>query len=144
MHTDIRRARAANVSMIPTKTGAAAAIGLVIPSLKGKMDGVAIRVPTNNVSLVDLTLITKRKTTKEEINQLMREASETSLDGILVYNDQPLVSVDFNHTSASCYFDSTLTKVSSNGKLIKIFGWYDNEWGFSCRMIDTAVAMMKA
>ncbi|MCH9841981.1 MAG: type I glyceraldehyde-3-phosphate dehydrogenase [Betaproteobacteria bacterium] len=144
MHTDIRRARAACVSMIPTKTGAAAAIGLVIPSLKGKMDGVAIRVPTNNVSLVDLTLTTKRKTSKEEINQLMKEASETSLEGVLVYNDEPLVSVDFNHTSASCFFDSTLTKVSSDGKLIKVFGWYDNEWGFSCRMIDTALAMMKA
>ena len=142
MHKDIRRARAANSSMIPTKTGAAASIGLVIPSLKGKMDGVAIRVPTNNVSLVDLTLTTKNKTSKEEVNQLMKEASESALKDILVYNDEPLVSVDFNHTSASCYFDSSLTKVSTNGRLVKIFGWYDNEWGFSCRMLDTAVTMM--
>lgn len=142
MHNDIRRARAANSSMIPTKTGAAAAIGLVIPSLKGKMDGVAIRVPTNNVSLVDLTLIAKQKTSKETVNQLMKEASNSALKEILVYNDEPLVSVDFNHTPASCYFDSTLTKVSMDGKLVKIFGWYDNEWGFSCRMLDTAIAMM--
>ncbi len=144
MHKDIRRARAANSSMIPTKTGAAASIGLVIPSLKGKMDGVAIRVPTNNVSLVDLTLTTKEKTSKDEVNDFMKNAADTTLKGILVYNDEPLVSVDFNHTAASCFFDSTLTKVSKDGRLVKIFGWYDNEWGFSCRMLDTAVAMMGA
>ena len=144
MHSDIRRARAACASMIPTKTGAAASIGLIIPELQGKLDGVAIRVPTTNVSLVDLTLIPRRKTTSEEINNLMKSAAEGPLEGILVYNDEPLVSVDFNHTSASCFFDSTLTKVSSEGDLIKVFGWYDNEWGFSCRMLDTAVAMMNA
>jgi len=144
MHSDIRRARAACASMIPTKTGAAASIGLIIPELQGKLDGVAIRVPTTNVSLVDLTLIPRRKTTSEEINNLMKSAAEGPLEGILVYNDEPLVSVDFNHTSASCFFDSTLTKVSSEGDLIKVFGWYDNEWGFSNRMLDTAVAMMNA
>ena len=144
MHSDIRRARAAGASMIPTKTGAASSIGLIIPELQGKLDGVAIRVPTTNVSLVDLTLLPKRKTSREEINKLMKAAAEGPLKNILVYNNEPLVSVDFNHTSASCFFDSTLTKVSSEGDLIKVFGWYDNEWGFSCRMLDTAVAMMNA
>ena len=144
MHSDIRRARSAAASMIPTKTGAASAIGLVIPSLKGKLDGIAIRVPTTNVSIVDLTLNIEKSATQETLNQSMRKSSENELKGILVYNDEPLVSVDFNHTSASCFFDSTLTKVSENGKLIKVFGWYDNEWGFSCRMLDTAVAMMSA
>ena len=144
MHTDIRRARAAAASMIPTKTGAASAVELVIPELKGKLDGVAIRVPTTNVSLVDLTLIPEKKTTKEEVNQLMKNAAKGSLKDILIYNDELLVSVDFNHTSASCYFDSTLTKVSYDGELVKVFGWYDNEWGFSCRMLDTAIAMMNA
>ena len=144
MHSDIRRARSAAASMIPTKTGAASAIGLVIPSLKGKLDGIAIRVPTTNVSIVDLTLNIEKSATPETLNQSMRKSSENELKGILVYNDEPLVSVDFNHTSASCFFDSTLTKVSENGKLIKVFGWYDNEWGFSCRMLDTAVAMMSA
>ena len=144
MHKDIRRARAAAGSMIPTKTGAASAVGLVIPELKGKLDGIAVRVPTNNVSLVDLTIITEARTSKEEVNEMMRAASEEKLKGILVYNDEPLVSVDFNHTSASCYFDSTLTKVSPDGELVKVFGWYDNEWGFSCRMLDTAIAMMNA
>ena len=144
MHNDIRRARAAATSMIPSKTGATESIGLVIPELVGKLDGIAIRVPTTNVSLVDLTLIPSKKTTKEAVNKIMQEASLGSLKDILVYNEEPLVSVDFNHTTASSYFDSTLTKVSADGNLVKVFGWYDNEWGFSCRMLDTAVAMMNA
>lgn len=144
MHVDIRRARAAAASMIPSKTGAAAAIGLVIPELMGKLDGIAIRVPTTNVSLVDLTFTPSKKTTKEEVNKIMQEAAQGALKNILVYNDESLVSVDFNHTAASSYFDSTLTKVSADGNLVKVFAWYDNEWGFSCRMLDTAVAMMNA
>ena len=129
MHVDIRRARAAAASMIPSKTGAAAAIGLVIPELMGKLDGIAIRVPTTNVSLVDLTFTPSKKTTKEEVNKIMREAAQGALKDILVYNDESLVSVDFNHTAASSYFDSTLTKVSADGNLVKVFAWYDNEWG---------------
>jgi len=144
MHVDIRRARAAAASMIPSKTGAADSIGLVIPELMGKLDGIAIRVPTTNVSLVDLTFIPTKKTTKEEVNKIMREAAQGALKDILVFNDESLVSVDFNHTTASSYFDSTLTKVSVDGSLVKVFAWYDNEWGFSCRMLDTAVAMMNA
>lgn len=144
MHNDVRRARSAAVSMIPTKTGAASAVGLVIPEVNGKLDGIAIRIPTSNVSLVDLTCTVNQKTSVEEINSIMKKAAETNLKGVLVFNDEPLVSIDFNHTVASSYFDSTLTKVSSDGKLVKIFGWYDNEWGFSCRMLDTAVAMMSA
>jgi len=144
MHVDIRRARAAATSMIPSKTGAAAGIGLVIPELMGKLDGIAIRVPTTNVSLVDLTFTPSKKTTKEEVNKIMREAAQGALKDILVYNYESLVSVDFNHTTASSYFDSTLTKVSADGSLVKVFAWYDNEWGFSCRMLDTAVAMMNA
>ena len=144
MHVDIRRARAAAASMIPSKTGAAASIGLVIPELMGKLDGIAIRVPTTNVSLVDLTFTPSKKTTKEEVNKIMLEASQGALKNILAYNDEPLVSIDFNHTTASSYFDSTLTKVSADGNLVKVFAWYDNEWGFSCRMLDTAVAMMNA
>ena len=144
MHVDIRRARAAAASMIPSKTGAAASIGLVIPELMGKLDGIAIRVPTTNVSLVDLTFTPSKKTTKAEVNKIMREAAQGALKDILVYNDESLVSVDFNHTTASSYFDSTLTKVSVDGSLVKVFAWYDNEWGFSCRMLDTAVAMMNA
>jgi len=144
MHSDIRRARSAAASMIPTKTGAASAIGLVIPELKGKLDGIAIRVPTTNVSIVDLSLNIQKKVTRDDLNKLMKNASDNELRDILVYNDEPLVSVDFNHTSASCFFDSTLTKVSADGKFIKVFGWYDNEWGFSCRMLDTALAMMSA
>lgn len=144
MHVDIRRARAAAASMVPSKTGAAAAIGLVIPELNGKLDGVAIRVPTTNVSLADLTFTPSKKTSKEEINKVMRDASKGYLKDILIFNDEPLVSVDFNHTTASSYFDSTLTKVSVDGDLVKVFAWYDNEWGFSCRMLDTAVAMMNA
>ena len=144
MHVDIRRARSAAASMIPSKTGAAAAIGLVIPELIGKLDGIAIRVPTANVSLVDLTFTPSIKITKEEVNRIMQEASQGVLKDILVYNEEPLVSVDFNHTTASSYFDSTLTKVSGDGSLVKVFAWYDNEWGFSYRMLDTAVAMMNA
>ena len=144
MHVDIRRARAAAASMIPSKTGAAASIGLVIPELMGKLDGIAIRVPTTNVSLVDLTFTPSKKTTREEVNKIMLEASQGALKNILAYNDEPLVSIDFNHTTASSYFDSTLTKVSADGDLVKVFAWYDNEWGFSCRMLDTAVAMMNA
>ena len=144
IHKDIRRARTASSSMVPTKTGAASAIGLVIPELKGKLDGVAIRVPTTNVSLVDLTLKIKEKVTASDVNKVIKNASANELKDILVYSDIPLVSIDFNHTSASVYFDSLLTTVSSSGDLIKVFGWYDNEYGFSCRMLDTAVAMTHA
>ena len=142
-HSDLRRARSATQSMIPTKTGAAAAVGLVLPELNGKLDGFAVRVPTINVSFVDLSFIAARDTTVEEINKIMKEASESKeLKGILNYNDQPLVSVDFNHCPASSTFDSTLTKVS--GRLVKVTSWYDNEWGFSNRMLDTTVALMNA
>lgn len=141
-HKDLRRARSATQSMIPTKTGAAAAIGLVIPELAGKLDGFAIRVPTLNVSIVDLTVIAARDTSKEEIHALMREASHGSLRGILDYNDQPLVSVDFNHNPASCTYDAWMTKVI--GRLVKVCGWYDNEWGFSNRMLDVSVAFWNA
>ena len=144
-HKDLRRARSASSSMIPTNTGAAEAIGLVIPELKGKFDGIAIRVPTLNVSLIDLTLTVKKATSKEEINQIIKKAAnEGSLKGILIYNEEPLVSVDFNHSEASSHFDGSLTKVSENGLLVKVFAWYDNEWGFGCRMLDTALAMMSA
>ena len=142
MHEDLRRARSATQSMIPTKTGAAAAVGLVLPELNGKLDGYAIRVPTINVSIVDLSFIAKRDTTVEEINKLMKDASEGALKGILTYNTEPLVSVDFNHNPASSNFDATLTKVS--GRLVKVSSWYDNEWGFSNRMLDTTVALMNA
>ena len=144
-HKDPRRARSATTSMIPTKTGAADAVGLVIPELKGKLDGIAIRVPTLNVSLVELTFTPKKATSKDEVNRIIKEAAKQgSLKGILIYNDEPLVSVDFNHTEASSFFDANLTKVSEDGLLVKVFGWYDNEWAFSCRMIDTAIAMMSA
>ena len=144
-HKDPRRARSATTSMIPTKTGAADAVGLVIPELKGKLDGIAIRVPTLNVSLVELTFTPKKATSKDEVNRIIKEAAnQGSLKGILIYNDEPLVSVDFNHTEASSFFDGNLTKVSEDGFLVKVFGWYDNEWAFSCRMIDTAIAMMSA
>lgn len=142
-HKDLRRARSATMSQIPTKTGAAAAVGLVLPELNGKLDGFAIRVPTINVSVVDLTFAAARTTTKDEVNAVMKAASEGELKGILNYNDQPLVSIDFNHDPASSTFDSTLTKVI-DGKLVKVLSWYDNEWGFSNRMLDTAVAWMKA
>lgn len=143
-HKDLRRARAATQSMIPTKTGAAAAVGLVLPELNGLLDGFAVRVPTINVSFVDLTFIAKRNTSLEEINAIMKAASESEeLRGILGYNDLPLVSCDFNHDSHSSTYDATLTKVSG-GRLVKVTSWYDNEWGFSNRMLDTAVAMMTA
>ena len=142
-NSDLRRARSATQSMIPTKTGAAAAVGLVLPELNGKLDGFAVRVPTINVSLVDLSFIAARDTTVEEVNKILKEASESKeLKGILNYNDKPLVSVDFNHCPASSTFDSTLTKVS--GRLVKVTSWYDNEWGFSNRMLDTTVALMNA
>ncbi len=141
-HEDLRRARSATMSMIPTKTGAAAAVGLVLPELNGKLDGYAIRVPTINVSIVDLTFIAKRDTTVEEVNSILKAASDGELKGILTYNTEPLVSVDFNHNPASSNFDATLTKVS--GRLVKVSSWYDNEWGFSNRMLDTTVALMNA
>jgi glyceraldehyde 3-phosphate dehydrogenase len=142
-HSDLRRARSATMSMIPTKTGAAAAVGLVLPELKGKLDGFAVRVPTINVSLVDLTFTAKRATTVEEVNKLLEEAAAMDAwKGILAYNDLPLVSVDFNHDSHSSVFDSTLTKVV-DGNVVKVCAWYDNEWGFSNRMIDTTVAWSK-
>ncbi|HEX2605488.1 MAG TPA: type I glyceraldehyde-3-phosphate dehydrogenase [Oxalicibacterium sp.] len=142
MHEDLRRARSATHSMIPTKTGAAAAVGLVLPELNGKLDGYAIRVPTINVSIVDLSFIAARDTTAEEVNAIMKEAANGSLKGILDYSTDQLVSVDFNHNPASSSFDSTLTKVS--GRLVKVSSWYDNEWGFSNRMLDTTTALMAA
>jgi glyceraldehyde 3-phosphate dehydrogenase len=142
-HKDLRRARAATQSMIPTKTGAAAAVGLVLPELNGKLDGYAIRVPTINVSLVDLTFIAQRPTSVDEVNAVLKSASEGELKGILAYNQEPLVSVDFNHDPHSSNFDATLTKVTG-GTLVKVSAWYDNEWGFSARMLDTAVALMNA
>ncbi len=142
-HEDLRRARSASMNMIPTKTGAAAAVGLVLPHLNGKLDGYSIRVPTINVSLVDLSFVAKRATTVEELNNAAKEASETDLKGILEYSKEPLVSSDFNHNPASSVFDSTLTKVSG-GTLVKVFSWYDNEWGFSNRMLDATVALMAA
>ncbi len=141
-HSDIRRARSATQSQIPTKTGAAAAVGLVLPELNGKLDGFAMRVPTINVSLVDLSFTAKRDVTVEEINQVLREAAEGPLKGVLEYNDEPLVSVDFNHNPHSSIYDATLTKVI--GRLVKVCAWYDNEWGFSNRMLDTTVALMNA
>ena len=142
MHEDLRRARSATQSMIPTKTGAAAAVGLVLPELNGKLDGYAIRVPTINVSIVDLSFIAARDTTVDEVNSIMKKAAEGPLKGILTYNTEPLVSVDFNHNPASSNFDATLTKVS--GRLVKVSSWYDNEWGFSNRMLDTTMALMSA
>jgi glyceraldehyde 3-phosphate dehydrogenase len=142
-HSDLRRARSATMSQIPTKTGAAAAVGLVLPELKGKLDGFSVRVPTINVSLVDLTFTSKRPTTVEEVNKIMKEAAEGYLKGVLAYTNEPLVSVDFNHDPASSTFDATLTKVIE-GTLVKACSWYDNEWGFSNRMIDTVVAWSKA
>ncbi len=142
MHEDLRRARSATMSMIPTKTGAAAAVGLVLPELNGKLDGYAIRVPTINVSIVDLSFIAARDTTADEVNAIMKEAADGSLKGILTYNTAPLVSIDYNHNPASSNFDATLTKVS--GRLVKVSSWYDNEWGFSNRMLDTTIALMTA
>lgn len=140
-HPDLYRARSATQSMIPTKTGAAAAVGLVLPELAGKLDGMSVRVPTINVSLVDFTFIAKRDTSIEEINAIMKEASTGSMKDILQYNELPLVSIDFNHNLASCVFDSTQTR--ANGKLVKVMAWYDNEWGFSNRMLDQVKALGK-
>jgi glyceraldehyde 3-phosphate dehydrogenase len=142
-HEDLRRARAATMSMIPTKTGAAAAVGLVLPELNGKLDGFAIRVPTINVSIVDLTFTAARATSVEEVNAAMKAAAEGELKGVLEYSKAPLVSVDFNHNAASSIFDATLTKVTG-GTLVKALAWYDNEWGFSNRMLDATVALMSA
>jgi glyceraldehyde 3-phosphate dehydrogenase len=142
-HEDLRRARSATMSMIPTKTGAAAAIGLVLPELNGRLDGYSIRVPTINVSIVDLSFIAARDTTVAEVNAIMKAASESGpLAGLLGYSNGPLVSVDFNHDPRSSVFDATLTKVS--GRLVKVSSWYDNEWGFSNRMLDTTMALMAA
>ena len=142
-HEDLRRARSASMNMIPTKTGAAAAVGLVLPELNGKLDGYAIRVPTINVSIVDLSFTAKRATSVEEVNAIMKAAAEGELKGILNYTTEPLVSSDFNHDPASSTFDATLTKVAE-GRLVKVGSWYDNEWGFSNRMLDTTVALMSA
>jgi glyceraldehyde 3-phosphate dehydrogenase len=142
-HSDLRRARSASQNMIPTKTGAAAAVGLVLPHLNGKLDGFAIRVPTINVSIVDLSFVAKRPTTAEEVNAAMKQAAEGDLKGVLEYNTDPLVSSDFNHNPASSVFDATLTKVAG-GTLVKVSAWYDNEWGFSNRMLDATVALMNA
>jgi glyceraldehyde 3-phosphate dehydrogenase len=142
-HKDLRRARSATMSMIPTKTGAAAAVGLVLPELNGKLDGFAMRVPTINVSVVDLTFEAARPTSKDEINAILKDASQGALKGILAYNEDLLVSVDFNHTTVSSSYDSTLTKVI-DGKLVKVLSWYDNEWGFCNRMLDTTIALMNA
>ncbi|MCE2947395.1 MAG: type I glyceraldehyde-3-phosphate dehydrogenase [bacterium] len=142
-HEDLRRARSATQSMIPTKTGAAAAVGLVLPELNGRLDGFAMRVPTINVSIVDLSFVSARPTTVDEINRIMKEAAATAgWKGVLGYSDGPLVSVDFNHDAHSSTFDATLTKVSGN--LVKVCSWYDNEWGFSNRMLDTTLALMAA
>jgi glyceraldehyde 3-phosphate dehydrogenase len=141
-HEDLRRARAAAQNMIPTKTGAAAAVGLVLPELNGKLDGYAMRVPTINVSVVDLSFIAARDTSVEEVNAILKAASESELKGVLGYNTDPLVSSDFNHNPLSSVFDATQTKVS--GRLVKVMSWYDNEWGFSNRMLDTTVALMGA
>ena len=142
-HSDLRRARSATQSMIPTSTGAAAAVGLVLPELDGLLEGYAVRVPTINVSLVDLTFCAGRETSVEEVDQIMRDAAAGELKGILEYNEDPLVSVDFNHNPASSIFESSQTKVV-DGTLVKVLSWYDNEWGFSNRMIDTTVALMNA
>ena len=140
-HKDLRRARSGVENMIPTKTGAAKAVGLVLPELKGRLDGLAIRVPTVNVSLVDLSFEAARETSAEEINSLLKAASEEGrLKGVLAYNTLPLVSMDFNHTTQASTFDSTLTKVV-DGNMVKVFAWYDNEWGFSCQMLNTARRM---
>lgn len=141
-HSDVRRARSAMSSMIPTKTGAAAAVGLVLPELNGKLDGFAVRVPTINVSAVDLSFVAGRDTSVEEVNSILKSAANGALKGVLAYNDEPLVSIDFNHNAHSSVFDAAYTKVS--GRLVKVFSWYDNEWGFSNRMLDTTIALMKA
>ena len=142
-HSDLRRARSATMSQIPTSTGAAAAVGLVLPELNGKLDGFSMRVPTINVSVVDLTFTASRATTVEEVNAAVKAAAEGSLKGVLAYNEAPLVSIDFNHNPHSSIFDASLTKVME-GNLVKVLSWYDNEWGFSCRMLDTTLVLMNA
>ena len=142
-HADLRRARSATMSQIPTKTGAAAAVGLVLPELNGKLDGFSMRVPTINVSVVDLTFVASRATTKDEIDAIIKDASEGSLKGVLGYNAAPLVSIDFNHNPLSSIYDSTQTRVMQ-GTMVKVLSWYDNEWGFSNRMLDMTVALMAA
>jgi glyceraldehyde 3-phosphate dehydrogenase len=142
IHPDMRRARAAAMSMIPTTTGAARAVGEVLPELKGKLDGSAIRVPTPNVSMVDLTFTPKRDTHLDEVNGVLRAAAEGALKGILAYSEEPLVSIDYNHDSHSSTVDSLETAVLE-GKLVRVLSWYDNEWGFSNRMVDTAGAMAR-
>ena len=142
-HSDLRRARSATMSMIPTTTGAAAAVGLVLPELNGKLDGYSMRVPTINVSVVDLSFSAARETTVEEINSLVKTAADGEMKGVLAYNDKPLVSIDFNHDPASSTYDSTQTRLME-GKLVKVIAWYDNEWGFSNRMLDTTIALMNA
>ncbi len=144
LHSDLRRARSATMSQIPTGTGAAAAVGMVLPELAGKLDGFSMRVPTINVSVVDLTFRASRATTVEEVNAVVKAAAEEGpLKGILGYNDEPLVSIDFNHDPRSSIFDAGLTKVME-GNMVKVLSWYDNEWGFSCRMLDTTIALMNA
>ena len=142
-HKDLRRARSATMSQIPTKTGAAVAVGLVLPELNGKLDGMSMRVPTINVSVVDLTFVAKRATTKEEIDAIINEASKGAMKGILEVNTKPLVSIDFNHNPASSTYDATQTRVMG-GTMVKVLSWYDNEWGFSNRMLDMTVALMAA
>jgi len=142
-HKDLRRARSATMSQIPTKTGAAAAVGLVLPELNGKLDGFSMRVPTINVSVVDLSFIASRDTSVEEVNQVVKAAAEGPLKGVMGYNDRPLVSVDFNHDPRSSIFDAGLTRVM-DGNLVKVLSWYDNEWGFSNRMLDTTLALINA
>ncbi len=142
-HKDLRRARSATMSQIPTSTGAATAVGLVLPELAGRLDGFSMRVPTINVSTVDLTFVAERETSVEEIHEIMKKASEGALKGVLDYNDEPLVSIDFNHCPASATYDAGLTKVME-GTLVKVCAWYDNEWGFSNRMLDTAIALHNA
>jgi glyceraldehyde 3-phosphate dehydrogenase len=142
-HKDLRRARSAVHNMVPTKTGAAAAVGLVLPHLNGKLDGYSIRVPTINVSIVDLTFVAKKPTTVEEVNKAVKQASDTDLKGILEYTTEQLVSSDFNHNPASSIFDAGLTRVSE-GTLVKVSSWYDNEWGFSNRMLDAVIALNDA
>jgi len=142
-HSDLRRARSATMSQIPTKTGAAAAVGLVLPELNGRLDGFSMRVPTINVSVVDLSFVASRATTVAEINDMVKSAAEGSMKGVMAYNTRPLVSVDFNHDPHSSVFDATLTRVME-GTLVKVLSWYDNEWGFSNRMLDTTIALMNA
>jgi len=142
-HKDLRRARSATMSQIPTSTGAAKAVGLVLPELNGKLDGFSMRVPTINVSAVDLTFVAEKETSVDDVHDIIRAASEGPLKGVLDYNDEPLVSADFNHNPASSTYDAGLTKVI-DGSIVKVVSWYDNEWGFSNRMLDTTVALMNA